>query len=194
MRKPLLHVLLVAATATALAACSPGGSGGPGTTGSSPAGSSSTGTSAGTPTGSSSGTPPEDAETTAAAPSPSAAAPTAGPGAGNAELSIMVKPGGSGQPANYTLVCRDGVPAAESQHPSAAAACAALKASAALLSPAPRPTDKACTQQYGGPQEATVTGSVDDRPVEAAFSLRDGCEIAQWNAAKDVLSSSGGAG
>ncbi|WP_432397159.1 SSI family serine proteinase inhibitor [Pseudarthrobacter sp. L19] len=106
----------------------------------------------------------------------------------------MVKPGGSGQPANYTLVCRDGVPAAESQHPSAAAACAALKANAALLSPAPRPTDKACTQQYGGPQEATVTGSVDDRPVEATFSLRDGCEIAQWNAAKDVLGSSGGAG
>lgn len=187
MRKPLMHVLLIAATATALAACSPGGSAGPGQTGSSPAGSSSSGTP-------SSGTPSADAETTAAAPSPSAAAPTAGPGAGNAELSIMVKPGGSGQPANYTLVCRDGVPAAESQHPSAAAACAALKANAALLSPAPRPTDKACTQQYGGPQEATVTGSVDDRPVEATFSLRDGCEIAQWNAAKDVLGSSGGAG
>ena len=197
MRKPLMHVLLIAATATALAACSPGGSGGPGgpgPTGSSPAGSSSTGSSSGTPSSGTSGTPSADAETTAAAPSPSAAAPTAGPGAGNAELSIMVKPGGSGQPANYTLVCRDGVPAAESQHPSAAAACAALKANAALLSPAPRPTDKACTQQYGGPQEATVTGSVDDRPVEATFSLRDGCEIAQWNAAKDVLGSSGGAG
>ena len=196
MRKPLMHVLLIAATATALAACSPGGSGGPGPTVSSPTGSSSASTdsSSGTPTGSSSGTPSADAETTAAAPSPSAAAPTAGPGAGNAELSIMVKPGGSGQPANYTLVCRDGVPAAESQHPSAAAACAALKANAALLSPAPRPTDKVCTQQYGGPQEATVTGSVDDRPVEATFSLRDGCEIAQWNAAKDVLGSSGGAG
>lgn len=185
MRKPLMHVLLIAATATALAACSPGGSGGPGPTGST------TASSPGTP---SSGTPSADAETTAAAPSPSAAAPTAGPGAGNAELSIMVKPGGSGQPANYTLVCRDGVPAAESQHPSAAAACAALKANAALLSPAPRPTVKACTQQYGGPQEATVTGSVDDLPVEATFSLRDGCEIAQWNAVKDVLGSSGGAG
>lgn len=181
MRKPLLHFVLVLATAAGLAACSPGGSSG----GATPSGS---------PGGSSAGsTPSADAETTAAAPQPSASAATAGPGAGNAELSIMIKPGGAGQPVNYTLVCRDGAPAAESKHPAAAAACAALKANAALLSPAPRPTDKVCTQQYGGPQEATVTGTVDDRPVEATFSLKDGCEIAQWKAAQDVLGSSGGA-
>lgn len=186
MRKPLLYFVLVLATAAGLAACSPGGSSGGSTPSGSPGGSASGGSSAGS-------TPSADAETTAAAPRPSASAATAGPGAGNAELSIMIKPGGSGQPVNYTLVCRDGAPAAESKHPAAAAACAALKANAALLSPAPRPTDKVCTQQYGGPQEATVTGTVDDRPVEATFSLKDGCEIAQWKAAQDVLGSSGGA-
>ena len=47
--------------------------------------------------------------------------------------------------------------------------------------------------QYGGPQEATVTGVVDGQPVETTFTLRDGCEIAAWNAAKDVLGSTGGA-
>ena len=59
--------------------------------------------------------------------------------------------------------------------------------------PGPRPTDQACTQQYGGPQKATVTGSVDGKAVESKFSRTDGCEIAAWDAAKDVLGSSGGA-
>ena len=35
--------------------------------------------------------------------------------------------------------------------------------------------------------------TVDGTAVEAKFSLRDGCEIAQWQAAKDVLGSTGGA-
>jgi hypothetical protein len=119
---------------------------------------------------------------------------TPGPGKGNAELAIMVRPSPTGTPTNFTLVCLNGTPAAESQHPNAAAACTALKNNAALLSPAPRAKDQACTQQYGGPQQATVTGTVDGNPVEASFSLRDGCEIDVWNAAKDVLGSAGGAG
>ena len=81
--------------------------------------------------------PSPDTETTVPAPSPTALpAPTAGPGAGNAELAIMVKPSSTDPAVNYTLVCRDGVPAAESKHPTADAACAALKNNAALLSPA----------------------------------------------------------
>ena len=40
---------------------------------------------------------------------------------------------------------------------------------------------------------ATVTGVVDGHQVQATFTLKDGCEIAAWNAAKDVLGSSGGA-
>lgn len=138
--------------------------------------------------------PAPDAETTNPAPSP--AAPSAlpsGPGQGNAELAISVVPD-EGQPAvNYTLVCQGGVSAAESQHPDAAAACAALKANASLLSPPPKSPDRACTQQYGGPQKATVSGVVDGVPVEASFSRTDGCEIAAWDTAKAVLGPAGGA-
>jgi hypothetical protein len=118
--------------------------------------------------------------------------PPAGPGAGNAELAIMVKPTPAGPSVNYTLVCRDGVPTAESKHPKPEAACAALKNNAALLSPAPKPTAQVCTQQYGGPQTATVTGIVDYTPVDVTFARTDGCEIAAWNAAQDVLGASGG--
>ena len=182
MRKQLSHAALVLMAVAGLAACSPGG-GTPSPSATSPG---STGASA-------TATPSPDTETKTPAPSPSAAPATSGPGQGNAELAIMVKPSATGTPANFTLVCVDGVPAAESQHPDAAAACLAVKNNAALLSPVPRPTDQACTMQYGGPQEATVTGVVDGRPVETTFTLRDGCEIAAWTAAKDVLGSTGGA-
>lgn len=138
--------------------------------------------------------PAPDAETTVPAPSP--AAPSAlpsGPGSGNAELAISVVPD-EGQPAvNYTLVCQGGVAVAESQHPSADAACAALKANASLLNPPPKTPDRACTQQYGGPQKATVSGVVDGVPVESSFSRTDGCEISAWDAAKAVLGPAGGA-
>lgn len=182
MRKHLSHAALVLMVAAGLAACSPGG--GPAPTATAPTG---------TASPSATSTPSPDAETKTPAPSPSAAPVTSGPGQGNAELAIMVKPSETGTPENFTLVCVDGVPSAESQHPDAAAGCLALKTNAAILSPAPRPTDRACTMQYGGPQLATVTGVVDGQPVEASFSLRDGCEIATWNAAKAVLGTTGGA-
>ncbi|KUM36756.1 SSI family serine proteinase inhibitor [Arthrobacter sp. EPSL27] len=182
MRKQLSHAALVLMVAAGLAACTPGG--GPAPTTSAPPG---------TESPSATGTPSADAETKTPAPSPSAAPVTSGPGQGNAELAISVKPSETGTPENFTLVCVDGAPADESQHPDAAAACLALKNNAAILSPAPRPTDQACTMQYGGPQQATVTGVVDGQPVETNFSLTDGCEIALWNAAKDVLGSTGGA-
>jgi hypothetical protein len=184
MRKQLSHAALVLMAVAGLAACSPGG-GTPSPSATSP-GPAETSPSA-------TATPSPDTETTTPAPSPSAVPVTPGPGEGNAELAIMVKPSETGTPENFTLVCVDGVPAAESQHPDAAAACLALKNNAALLSPAPRPTDQACTMQYGGPQEATVTGMVDGQPVETTFTLRNGCEIADWNAAKDVIGSTGGA-
>ncbi|QHK21458.1 serine protease inhibitor [Pseudarthrobacter psychrotolerans] len=182
--RPLLAVLALAGLA-GLAACTPTPDG--------------TGPSSASPTASStasqgsSGSPAPDTETTVPAPSPSAPpAPSAGPGAGNAELAIMVKPSSTEPAVNYTLVCRDGLPTAESKHPKPEAACAALKNNAALLSPAPRSKDVACTQQYGGPQTATVTGIVDDTPVDVTFANTDGCEIAAWNAARDVLGASAG--
>jgi hypothetical protein len=46
---------------------------------------------------------------------------------------------------------------------------------------APTPPGTACTQIYGGPQEALVTGTFRGRRVWARFSRRDGCAIARWN-------------
>ncbi|MDQ0870571.1 hypothetical protein QFZ70_003044 [Arthrobacter sp. V1I9] len=134
-----------------------------------------------------------DAESSVPAPAPEPAAPSSGPGQGNAELAITIKPSAGEPEVHHTLVCVDGAPEAESNHPTADAACAALKENAALLSPGPKRADQVCTEQYGGPQEATVTGVVDGVPVDAAFARTNGCEISAWDATKDVLGAAGGA-
>jgi hypothetical protein len=63
-------------------------------------------------------------------------------------------------------------------HPSAAAACGAL---AGVRDPfAPLPADVLCTEVYGGPQTARVTGTYRGAPVDLALSRTDGCRISQW--------------
>ncbi|TLM75168.1 serine protease inhibitor [Pseudarthrobacter sp. NamB4] len=58
----------------------------------------------------------------------------------------------------------------------------------------PRPgPPKLCTQQYGGPQVAVVTGTFHGRTVESVFTRTDGCEISRWKAMAPLLGSAGGA-
>jgi hypothetical protein len=55
---------------------------------------------------------------------------------------------------------------------------------AATLRPedvAPTPSDVVCSQQYGGPEEATIEGTIDGAPVSATVTRTDGCEIARWD-------------
>lgn len=152
----------------------------------------------GAPSPGSTGSVTEAPSSSAASSTPTAtgsAAPTSQPttpGQGNAELSIALLEAPDAALKAFTLVCTAGTPAAESDHPSAAEACTAIKDNPALLSPAPTKTDQACTMQYGGPATAKVTGSVDGKEVTAAFSRTDGCQIALWDAAKSVLGSDGG--
>ena len=46
------------------------------------------------------------------------------------------------------------------------------------------PARQACTMQYGGPEVATVAGTLDGDPVDATFSRQDGCAIARFDAAQ----------
>ena len=38
-----------------------------------------------------------------------------------------------------------------------------------------------CTDIFGGPQTATVTGTWNGRPVNATFNRKNGCEVKRWN-------------
>jgi hypothetical protein len=52
---------------------------------------------------------------------------------------------------------------------------------------APVEGDAVCTEIYGGPAEAEVSGTIDGTPVEANLSRANGCEIARWEAVQAVV-------
>jgi hypothetical protein len=55
----------------------------------------------------------------------------------------------------------------------------------------PTPGDMACTQQFGGPETATVKGTLNGEPVDAEFSRTNGCEIARWKQVQPLLGAAG---
>jgi len=93
-----------------------------------------------------------------------------------ADLTIVVDATGEGATQTFTLTCSpDG-----GDHPDPAAACAAL-AQAGVEAFAPTPRGVACTEQWGGPQVATVQGTVDGEQISARFDRTNGCEISRWD-------------
>ena len=83
---------------------------------------------------------------------------------------------GEGPAKTWTLRCN---PAGGTLIRSAAA-CRRL---AALANPFARPKlDQMCTQQYGGPDQAQITGMYRGRRIWVALSLTDGCQIARFRA------------
>lgn len=91
-------------------------------------------------------------------------------------LQITVWPEGANGPKHqWTLRC---APAAGTL-PHRAAACRKL---ARLQHPfRETPPRTACTDIYGGPQTAHVTGRLRGARVDARFDRRDGCAIGRWN-------------
>ncbi len=61
-------------------------------------------------------------------------------------------------------------------------ACVALKSTEVverLVQGAPG--DLVCTEQYGGPDVATITGSLGGAPVDTSIDRVDGCGIGDWD-------------
>jgi hypothetical protein len=114
----------------------------------------------------------DDEETTA--PSPSAAL---------AELTVTVDKDGDGGAAAKTseVTC---------EAASDSAICGVVAKLPAKVFEEPSGTT-ACTQQFGGPETATVKGTVNGEPVDARFSRENGCQIARWTAAKVLLEAAG---
>jgi hypothetical protein len=65
------------------------------------------------------------------------------------------------------------------------ACAAASELTAADL--APTPADTACTQIYGGPETATIKGTLNGEPVDATLNRTNGCEIKRWETASALL-------
>ena len=102
------------------------------------------------------------------------------------ELTVELDAEGSGDVVTATLTCDPaGGDVADPR-----AACDQL-AAMGVAGFAPVGSDVVCTQQFGGPQTATVTGTLDGEAVDATFSRTDGCEISRWDALDAVLQPAG---
>lgn len=119
-----------------------------------------------------------------AAPPPTSTAPAGEPVA--ADLTVTVD-NGVGTTSDFALTCEP----VGGRHPDAAAACAALAAVGAQAFD-PLPKDIRCTDIYGGPQTATVKGTLDGEPVSAQFARTNGCEIGRWDAVSAIFGPTGG--
>jgi hypothetical protein len=108
-----------------------------------------------------------------------APAPTAAPSSALADLTLVLDPDGRGQQAAKEVEVR----CEEAQDSALCTAVAGLDAQD--FEPTPRMT--ACTQQYGGPETARVTGTLRGEPIDARFSREQGCEIARWDSVVAVL-------
>lgn len=92
-------------------------------------------------------------------------------------LHITVWPNGEGNPGKRVYTLRCAPVGGTLPHP--ASACTKLMRVQRPFAPVPKNT--ACTQIYGGPQIATVTGTFRGEPVAAEFSRTNGCEIERWD-------------
>ena len=55
----------------------------------------------------------------------------------------------------------------------------------------PTAGDVACTDIFGGPQTATISGTLNARRVSARFSRSNGCEVARWEKVAPLLQAAG---
>jgi hypothetical protein len=113
-------------------------------------------------------------------------------GAGTAErtsLTVTYWPNGTTLTEKTVWTLRCNPPGGTLRRP--AVACDRLAAGGRRLF-APVGSGALCTQIYGGPQVALVTGTIDGRRVWARFQRRDGCEIARWKRVSPWLLPPGG--
>ncbi len=92
---------------------------------------------------------------------------------------------GSGAIVTNTLSCH---PTGGSL-PNAQAACDRLDALGGPLGPVPH--DQMCTELYGGPQSARITGTWHGRHVDDSYTRNDGCQAARWQRMEPVLPAPG---
>jgi hypothetical protein len=128
------------------------------------------------------GGPTETAPSIAQTENPSAEPSTPAPSTSGPDELIIVFRDGSNPPVTWRLTCNP--PGGD--HPEPEAACRVLDRDGEWALP-PVPKNKLCTQVYGGPEQATVTGTWHGRPVASSLSLINGCETARWAALIGLL-------
>ena len=109
-----------------------------------------------------------------------------GPSTGSGTELVVSGTDGAGERFTWRVSCDP----AGGDHPTPDAACRALEERGDTALP-PVPKDRMCTQLYGGPETATVSGTWRGRTVLSDFNRTNGCEIARWDALTGLLPPAG---
>lgn len=104
---------------------------------------------------------------------------------GSTELTVVVNLHDGQGKRTFSLTCDP----SGGDHPRPEAACRLLEELEEPLAALPPRT--ACTEIYGGPQTATVTGTLRGERVAAEFSRTDGCQVDRWDAHAALLGDAG---
>jgi hypothetical protein len=114
------------------------------------------------------------------------AGPTSSAAPVEVALVVSVTAGGAGPDRHGSISCQ-GTNAIGTGHlldpTAAAAACALVQPGSAAekrLTEGAKP-GQICTQQYGGPQQAKITGTLRGRTIDTTVDRKDGCGIADWD-------------
>ncbi len=124
--------------------------------------------------------------------SPSGDGETASPSDGAAETELVIdisigEEAGQGtdtpEPRKWTLTCSP----AGGSHPAPEAACSDLDQAGGVDALEEVPADQICTEIYGGPEVAKVTGHVGGTEIDTEFTKSGGCEMERYSTMGSVL-------
>jgi LysM repeat protein len=110
--------------------------------------------------------------------------------AGNAQLTIEARTGSATSVLRVsvaTLECDGGADGTGFLRKAARAACTATRDGAVAKVMAAQRRARVCTEEYGGPQTARITGTSNGKRVRVRIARSDGCGIADWEKLRSLL-------
>ncbi len=90
-------------------------------------------------------------------------------------------------PSEATLECDDGVHGTGFLRHVAKPACALVRKPVFIAVVTEHRAARLCTEAYGGPQRARITGTIGHRRVDVTIDRSDGCGIDDWNRLRRLL-------
>jgi hypothetical protein len=91
------------------------------------------------------------------------------------------------QPSQATLLCDGTAVATGFLRSTAERACALVHRRAIQQVAINQRSRRVCSQVYGGPQDAHITGTINAKPVNLTVTRTDGCGTADWQTLEPLL-------
>jgi LysM repeat protein len=90
-------------------------------------------------------------------------------------------------PTEATLQCDGGAHATGFLQRNARSACTLVRSGAVTTVVSQHRKPRLCTEEYGGPQRARITGTIGTRRVDVSIDRNDGCGMGEWDRLRPLL-------